>query len=227
MLHDKPLGTMAIPIQDTVAEADEDDLDDVFGSESGSPAAGGYAEWSDIPRVREKHETEGYRDGITKGKAESVQKGFDEGYGLGAIVGLRVGKMLGFFEGLHSALAHTNAEEGWGVERERIRDLLDTAQRELRTAVVFGREYWSEDGTWRYGVEEEEEGKEATFQDVAASHPLIKKWESIMAGEIKRWGLNMDIMEQEHEDNKGGKEPLATKIDAESTTPGKNKELSW
>ncbi|KAG4433081.1 hypothetical protein IFR05_011447, partial [Cadophora sp. M221] len=109
--HDK-LVSMAIPIS-SIAIADElpvsytnDDFDDVFGSAPSSPSllphqpTTGNLEPSDIPRLREKHETEGYRDGVTKGKGESVQAGFDEGYGLGAVLGLKIGKILGILEGV-------------------------------------------------------------------------------------------------------------------------------
>ncbi|TVY31571.1 Uncharacterized protein LSUB1_G008387, partial [Lachnellula subtilissima] len=84
------------------------DFDDVFGSAPPSPSfenpRGGNLEPSDVPRLKEKHETEGYRDGVSKGKAETVQAGFDEGYGLGAVLGLRIGKNLGLLEGIWRAV---------------------------------------------------------------------------------------------------------------------------
>ena len=64
-----------------------DDFDDVFGSEPGSPTfegrdghngdmfGNGNTEISDIPRLKEKHETEGYRDGVTKGESGKCTKG--------------------------------------------------------------------------------------------------------------------------------------------------------
>ncbi|KAK8907766.1 hypothetical protein QC760_003649 [Botrytis cinerea] len=97
-------GTFTMPQSESTPH--NDDFDDVFGSEPGSPTLDGRdmrdgdmfgvgnTEISDIPRLKEKHETEGYRDGVTKGKSESVQKGFDEGYGLGAVLGLRIGKII-------------------------------------------------------------------------------------------------------------------------------------
>jgi hypothetical protein len=181
-----------------------DDFDDVFGSEPGSPtlgdeegARGGNDERSDIPRLKEKHETEGYRDGVTKGKAESVQAGFDEGYGLGAVLGLRIGKILGLLEGIYFAIGVTEGEE-WRVEKERVGTLYEDAQRELNTQSVFGREWWGEDGIWKYDVPGEGEGKEVVFPDIAAAHPLLKKWEENVDAEVQRWGLDLGIMDHEH-----------------------------
>ena len=98
-----------------------DDFDDVFGSAPPSPPfespRGGNLEPSDVPRLKEKHETEGYRDGVTKGKAETVQAGFDEGYELGAVLGLRVGKILGLLEGICRAV---RAGEEWKEDGERM-----------------------------------------------------------------------------------------------------------
>jgi len=185
-----------------------DDFDDVFGSEPGSPTfgdedvRGGNDEQSDIPRLKEKHETEGYRDGVTKGKAESVQAGFDEGYGLGAVLGLRIGKVLGLLEGIYSAICAAEGEE-WKVEKERVGSLYDDAKMELSTQSVFGREWWGEDGIWKYDVLGEGQGKEIVFPDVAAAHPLLKKWEENVDAEVKRWGLDLEIMDHEHVEEEG------------------------
>src|ERR1700722_20273246 len=153
MLHDRPVAWMEaqIPPMDTDPELQHpagDDLADFFGSEPGPPSSSGYpgrdggnTEWSDIPRLREKHETEGYRDGVTKGKAVSVQRGFDEGYGLGAVLGLRVGKIVGLLEGICAAIrsARSNTEDRWEVELERLESLLGSARLDLKTESVFGR----------------------------------------------------------------------------------------
>ena len=190
-----------------------DDFDDVFGSAPPSPSfshdethtshndriRSGNLEPSDIPRLKEKHETEGYRDGVTKGKAESVQKGFDEGYSLGAILGLRIGKILGFLDGIYGALKGSG--EGYNMEVERVEKLLGEAKVELGTRSVFGTEWWGEDGVWKFDVPGEEDGNEVLFPDVAAAHPLVVKWEKIIEDEVKRWGLDLGIMEGEHEED--------------------------
>ncbi|KAH7386473.1 hypothetical protein BKA64DRAFT_711697 [Cadophora sp. MPI-SDFR-AT-0126] len=177
-----------------------DDFDDVFGSAPSSPSIlpshlnAGNLEPSDIPRLREKHETEGYRDGVTKGKGESVQAGFDEGYGLGAVLGLRIGKILGMLEGILAGL------KGLGMERERMMALVESANKDLSTQSIFGREYWGEDGIWKFevGKEGQPEGEgEVVFTDVAAAHPLVRKWESVIDEEVGRWGLNLGIFDGE------------------------------
>jgi hypothetical protein len=186
-----------------------DDFDDVFGSAPPSPTfkhdthdlhgariRSGNLEPSDIPRLKEKHETEGYRDGVTKGKAESVQKGFDEGYSLGAVLGLRIGKILGLLEGICAALK--GGGKGYDGEKERVEGLWVEAKKELSTQSVFGKEWWGEDGIWRFEVPGEKDGKEVLFPDVAGAHPLVVKWESVVDEEVKRWELDLGIMEGEH-----------------------------
>jgi hypothetical protein len=227
-----------------------DDFDDVFGSAPGSPTLPyndhedgyilegtqkkqGNVEWSDIPRLKEKHETEGYRDGVTKGKAESVQKGFDEGYGLGATLGLRAGKLLGVLEGIYSAiLTATNdpankENEEWETQRERVGRLFEEAKDELKTQSMFGKEWWGEDGIWKFEVPGEKEGREVTFPDVASAHPLVVKWEKVVEEEVDRWGLDLGLMEHETGE-KGIGEGAKTKDEPPaSMAPGATKELAW
>ena len=175
-----------------------DDLDSIFGSEPSSPILGPVdtsslispshhtrtAEISDIPRLREKHETEGYRDGVTEGKARHMQEGFDEGYTLGAVLGLRVGKVLGLLEGIASAV---------GDEK-----MSNEAKADLSAEKVFGKEYWDEEGIWRWKVDGEGEGDaEVVFEDVVAQHPLVKKWEGIVGEEVKRLGIDLKVWEGE------------------------------
>ncbi|KAI9662156.1 MAG: Essential protein Yae1, N terminal [Alyxoria varia] len=51
---------------------------------------------SEFPRLRRTHLTDGYREGLSSGKAEEhlAQSGFDSGFPIGAAVGLRVGFIL-------------------------------------------------------------------------------------------------------------------------------------
>ena len=134
---------------------------------------------SDIPRLRQVHATAGYREGISRAKAQSLQPGFDEGYGLGATFGLHVGYLLGALKGLvalyqgqeenltRSRLGETmhrqadrdrqeDEEDGdVGKRREedntaRVSALRKAARADLAVERIFGREYWREDGTWGY-----------------------------------------------------------------------------
>lgn len=201
MLRDEEFSMPStVPINPPEPIYENDDLDDVFGSTPGSPTFGGEGETvSDIPRLKEKHETDGYRDGVTQGKAQSVQKGFDEGYGLGAVLGLKIGRIIGLLEGIFGAVtvaASKNADL-WSEELRRMEDLLRRAKEELRTEKVFGREWWGEDGIWKFDVP----GEDVIFPDVAAAHPLIKQWGEVVQKEIEKWTLDMNLMEDNDADD--------------------------
>ncbi|QSZ32447.1 hypothetical protein DSL72_002021 [Monilinia vaccinii-corymbosi] len=213
--HELPMSPGTWPILSPEPTIHNDDFDDVFGSEPGSPAvhgSGGYGgdvfvngntEVSDIPRLKEKHETEGYRDGVTRGKAQRVQEGFDEGYGLGAVLGLKMGRVIGILEGVLGAVsvsAKKSQDAQWGGEKRRLEELLKNAKEELKTEKVFAREWWGEDGIWRFEIPREKEGKDVVFSDVAAAHPLLQKWQTIVDVEIQRWSLDMELMEGNEED---------------------------
>lgn len=57
-------------------------------------------ESSNLPGLRRKHVTEGYRAGVATGRDDETkaQMGFDEGYPVGAALGMRVGFLLGMGE---------------------------------------------------------------------------------------------------------------------------------
>ncbi|KAI5864814.1 hypothetical protein GGS23DRAFT_595508 [Durotheca rogersii] len=150
----------------------------------------------DARRLRARHATEGYRDGIAAGKAGSIQGGFDGGFELGAHVGLRAGRVLGLLEGIAAALRGRGGGRGGpladaaAAAAER---LLADAAAELTTDAVFAEEYWTPDGSWRYSVTPREGADSAVavaLSDVAGQHPLIAKWEGLATREIERWGLN-------------------------------------
>ncbi|KAI1485481.1 hypothetical protein F5X96DRAFT_331038 [Biscogniauxia mediterranea] len=195
------------------APAYEDPLGDVFGSDSDADLAelsssaphrsgsGAGVEISlDSRRLRGQHTTEGYREGITAGKAESIQAGFDEAFGLGAHIGLQCGQLLGLLEGLAAALRGRDAD--WARTEQLLRD----AQSELGTDVVFGEAYWEANGNWKYTVagSEEAEGNDAksedqqeqefiAFEHVAAAHPVIMKWTRIVDRELRRWRVDRTL----------------------------------
>ena len=54
---------------------------------------------SDLPSIRRQHMTDGYREGLSVGKARVIQPGFDAGYPIGVEIALRAGKVLGVLEG--------------------------------------------------------------------------------------------------------------------------------
>lgn len=156
---------------------------------------------SDIPRLRSTHVTNGYREGIAAGKQGALQAGFDEGYALGAELGKAAGWVKGALEGLLAALAKDGGDGSSGASgaRAELRDLLQTAERELDARVLFGSEYFGEDGVWVYGVPGQErgeegslEGEQITFAEVAAAHPVLRKWRSIAGETASRYGLVLD-----------------------------------
>lgn len=184
------------------AEPTEHAVDDVFYPAeqesshltSNSEHDGAFAsnDVSDVPRIRAMHNTAGYRDGVAASKETHVQDGFDEGYALGAELGSRVGWILGVLEGLTEAVpaaAAVAVEDGspTAVSRGDVGRLLAEARAELTTQGIYGREYFLDDGIWRFEIPsaasaaaaaavEGDEGSEVTFRAVAAAHPLIAKW---------------------------------------------------
>jgi len=232
-----------------------DDFDDVFGSAPPSPTrehdpdhdyntlrdrrqgedGNGNEEVSDIPRLKEKHQKEGYRDGVTRGKAQSVQKGFDEGYGLGAVLGLRIGRVRGVLEGVGRAVKAAASVEGiegdiWDIEKARVEGLVKDARGELNTKSIFGTEYWGDDGIWKFLVPGEGDGKEVLFPDIAGAHPLVAKWEEIVEKEVQRWRLDLGIMDGVHGevDLETPKKQDEVVVDSEERVPGAaRKELNW
>ena len=79
-----------------------------------------------------------------------------------------MGYILGALEGLCSAHSR-EIGEGKGF-----RQLLNDAREHLAIDKIFGREWWGEDGIWRYEVQGKEE--EVTFREVVDAHPLVRKW---------------------------------------------------
>ncbi|KAH8686023.1 hypothetical protein BGZ60DRAFT_523290 [Tricladium varicosporioides] len=234
------IDAMEEPINNEQIRYVNDDLDDVFGSAPSSPSFennggtnnrnNGNAEVSDVPRLKEKHEKEGYRDGVTNGKAQTVQVGFDEGYGLGAVLGLKIGKILGLLEGICNALGvgmKSHEGEIFVGEKERLDKLFAMARSELKTQSVFGRDWWGEDGIWKFEVPGEGvEGKEVTFLDVASAHPLVVKWDRIIEDEVAKWRLDLRIMEQQEPANIEHATPVE-QADRVSPAGAQKEQFSW
>lgn len=54
---------------------------------------------------------------------------------------------------------------------------------------LLGEEFFGPDGVWKFDVEGQDAGDEelkVTFKDVAAAHPLLKKWEGTVQGLFPR-----------------------------------------
>ena len=160
-------------------------LSDIF---SDSPPTSPTAEYpSDIPRLRSTHSTAGYRAGISTSKERSLQPGFDEGYSLGAIFGLRVGYIHGTLEGLCSTYLQDSEE------RKGLKQLLKEAREQLAIEKIFGKEWWGEDGIWKYEVRGTE--GEVTFREVVDAHPLVRRWVERVDQEMKIAGVEVGRFE--------------------------------
>ena len=180
-------------------------FDDVFGSAPNSPILSGGREddfaaerlnaheVSDIPRLRSRHVTEGYREGIAESKEKFIQEGFDEGYSLGAELGLQAGWCLGVLEGVCKALDKAQATGGKrsqaDPEAEEVQpdELFKRAQEEMQMQKLFDPAYFGSDGIWLYDVPGSED--ETTFRQVAIAHPILSKWLSTTRATADRVGL--------------------------------------
>ncbi|KAK4543412.1 hypothetical protein LTR36_005555 [Oleoguttula mirabilis] len=198
--------------QEREAETRIDPLDDVFGSAPASPILSGEdtqgrvyhgrpsaADPSDIPRLRSLHITNGYREGIAVSKEKHMQDGFDEGYTLGAELGLKAGWCLGALEGIWHALPaapqrtlEQAASDAVVTTRESVHVLLQHAETELEVQSLFGSDYFGEDGIWLYAVlGQENEGEEVTFEKVAEAHPCLRKWTEEVLALSGKLGLHL------------------------------------
>lgn len=193
------------PAMDAEESHHSNDLfDDVFGSAPNSPILSGGRdddsaaermnthEVSDIPRLRSRHVTEGYREGIAESKEKFIQEGFDEGYSLGAELGLQAGWCLGVLEGVCKALDKKQAtgrnQSPAGLEAaEKPDELYKRAQDEMQMQKLFDPAYFGSDGIWLYDVPGSED--ETTFRQVAIAHPILSKWLTTTRATADRVGL--------------------------------------
>jgi flagellar biosynthesis/type III secretory pathway protein FliH len=182
-------------------------FDDVWGSSPNSPILNGdrgdelvadrasTSEVSDIPRLRSRHVTEGYREGIAWSKEKFIQEGFDEGYSLGAELGLKAGWCLGVLEGVCKALDMVQTSGGKHPQGEmeseqRPKELFKKAQDELQMQKLFDPAYFGSDGIWLYDVPGSED--ETTFKQVAMAHPVLSLWISTTRAAADRVGLAIE-----------------------------------
>ncbi|RFU73676.1 abc1 domain-containing [Trichoderma arundinaceum] len=219
-------------------------LDDVFGPESESGLGSGEdvaratadaaatvtspgrpespRHPSDMRRLETEHTTAGYREGISAAKERTVQAGFDEGFSLGATIGLAAGQLLGTLEGIEDALksrlgdrAGSEDEEATAASR-----LLTEAREELSVPKIFSSDYWAPDGNWSYDVKPEASGgDEVLFPDVAAAHPLIRKWTAIVDEQVKLWKIDRSVLDGEDGDARMGLEAVDDAATGTSTIP--------
>ncbi|KAK8071041.1 hypothetical protein PG997_011244 [Apiospora hydei] len=183
----------------------EDPLDDVFGSDSEphhDEVAGAEAREthpSDMRRLQTEHSTAGYREGITAAKAQSIQVGFDEGFSLGATIGLKAGQLLGYLEGIAGALRASSNGSGGDPNHSPASALYAKAQTELAAEAIFGEQFWNPDGTWNYeiapGATGEQHSDSIMFEDVANAHPAITKWTKVVGDLLDQHNIDRAVLD--------------------------------
>ena len=169
----------------------ESALDDVYGSAPTSPFLDAQASerahemLSDLPSRQRALDADAYREGLASAKGQYVQEGFDEGYALGADLGLRVGYILGVLRGFVGA---------WKGHDQEVHKLYAEAQNELAIEQLLSQTWVDEEGIWKWEVHSAD--GDATFREVAAQHPVVKKWDDKIEDLANRWGIDLKAVEK-------------------------------
>jgi hypothetical protein len=144
---------------------------------------------SDLPSRQRALDADAYREGLASAKGQFVQEGFDEGYALGADIGLRVGFILGVLRGLVGAWKSHDQE----IYKE-ILELYEEAQEALAIEQLLGQNWVDEEGIWKWEVQGAD--GDATFREVAAQHPIVKKWDDKVEELAARWAVDLKAVEK-------------------------------
>lgn len=176
----------------------ENALDDIYGSAPSSPVLAAATSLSnpraheilsDLPSRQRALDTDAYREGLATSKGRFVQEGFDEGYSLGANLGLRVGYILGVLQGFEAALKGQA-----GPKHAHIKAMYEDAQVELAIHELLGQKFVDEEGIWTWEVKGQEE--DPTFREVAAQHPVIRKWTTTVEDLAAKWHADLRAIEK-------------------------------
>lgn len=97
----------------------EGESDDVWASDNDEPT-------NPTAELRRTHNKQGYLDGLSHAKEESLQTGFDDGFPKGASLGIMVGQILSTVRS-HDPL------------------LFDQCKQELNIAKVLNKKYFDDD----------------------------------------------------------------------------------
>jgi hypothetical protein len=166
--------------------------DDVWGGDEEAQIAE-TVHPSDMRRLEAEHTTAGYREGIAKGKEDTLQKGFDQGYSSGAAIGLQAGQLLGTLEGIAQAVeAHKD-------KFDTAEKLLQEALAELSVEKIFASEFWTAEGLPKYEVPVSS-GDRNGHSEGALSHPIIHKWTAIVDEQMSLWGIDRTILQHLNSD---------------------------
>lgn len=174
---------------------DESALDDIYGSAPTSPFLDAQASeraqemLSDLPSRQRALDADAYREGLASAKGQYVQEGFDEGYALGADIGLRIGYVLGVLRGFVGSWRGHDQD----IYNEVLK-LYEEAQMELAIEQLLGQNWVDEEGIWKWEVHGAD--GDATFREVAAQHPVVKKWDDKVNELAMRWGVDLKAVEK-------------------------------
>ncbi|KAF3004241.1 Essential protein Yae1, N terminal [Curvularia kusanoi] len=173
----------------------ESALDDIYGSAPNSPyldaqtSERAHEMLSDLPSRQRALDADAYREGLASAKGQFVQEGFDEGYALGADIGLRVGYILGVLRGFVGAWKNHNQEN-----YTETLGLYEEAQIALAIEQLLGQTWVDEEGIWKWEVHGAD--GDATFREVAAQHPIVKKWDDKVEELATRWAVDLKAVEK-------------------------------
>ncbi|KAF3045436.1 Essential protein Yae1, N terminal [Didymella heteroderae] len=173
----------------------ESALEDIYGSAPTSPFLDAQSSdrthemLSDLPSRQRALDADAYREGLASAKGRYVQEGFDEGYALGADIGLRVGYILGALRGFVGAWR--GHDQG---SYEEVLKSYEEAQKELAIEQLLGQTWVDEEGIWKWEVKGAD--GDATFREVAAQHPVVKKWDGKVEELARRWGVDLKSVEK-------------------------------
>ncbi|KAI0393753.1 hypothetical protein F5Y17DRAFT_430620 [Xylariaceae sp. FL0594] len=146
----------------------------------------------DTRRLQAQHSNTGYREGITMGKSTTIQEGFDQGYVLGASIGMKAGQVVGLLQAISAALVKKD-DSGGADEAACAADLLSMAVKDLAPERLFTSEFWASDGSWTYKVTPSQGTGAITCEDVASQHPLIAKWSHVATKEAENRHINYSM----------------------------------
>ncbi|CCD22552.1 Yae1p NDAI_0A03950 [Naumovozyma dairenensis CBS 421] len=139
-----------------------DFLDDVFEPDT-SPDAG--REMSlDLMKVRDAHNKRGYLDGIVSSKEVNLQQGFNAGFPTGALLGVRVGNIIGRLQGL---------DYMYGSIDDELREKYKMAQKELKINNVLSKSSFDPD-----------------FELKDEKHQRVDEWEKITKQFLEKYNVN-------------------------------------
>lgn len=159
------------------------DPDDIFGSSTPtSRSATSYSSptrqrdsgelLSELPAVRRQHVNNGFREGISSAKTAYVQQGFDDGFPVGAGLGLRVGALRGVLEGFIGALTPD------GKEYETLQKLYDSMMADLGVSNLFSKA--------QGGQTQNTDVKEFPTALKMSANDVVEKWEAVVADMLNR-----------------------------------------